>query len=296
MDEPQFRSWLTELKDNRTRGASELGRQCLEVASRSALSIDSSDSQQLNARLVERSRAMIAARASMAPIAHLLDRWCRDLLTIRTEDLQLRRREAACLADRLITESLSASAVASAAAAKILGNSRILLTHSYSSTVLKVFAALQDRPVSAIVTESRPLTTAEHLSRLGIPVTLITDAQIGLSMRDADAVLVGTDGILADGSVVNKAGTYLLALAAFDQGVPFYVCTESFKRWPSEMAPNDLGIEENDPGELSAPGWSGVEKRNIYFDTTPSRLITRCITEADGTVEGENPIGPFNSR
>ena len=214
MDEPQFRSWLTELKDNRTDGASELARQCLEVASRNALSIDSSDSQQLNTRLVERSQAMIAARASMAPIAHLLDRWCRDLLTIRTEDLQLRRREAARMADRLITESLSASTVASAAAAKILGNSRILLTHSYSSTVLKVFTALQDRSVSAIVTESRPLNeghaTAEHLSRLGIPVTLITDAQVGLSIRAADAVLVGADGILADGSVVNKAGTYLL--------------------------------------------------------------------------------------
>ena len=56
----------------------------------------------------------------------------------------------------------------------------------------------------------------------------ITDAQGGL-FDQADAVLVGADALLADGTLVNKAGTYLLALAAKDQNVPFWVCAESFK-------------------------------------------------------------------
>ena len=137
--------------------------------------------------------------------------------------------------------------------------------------------------MSAVVTESRPLyeghATVERLGELGIAVTLITEAQVGLSMAHVDAVVLGADGILPDGSVVNKAGTYPLALAAADQGVPVYVCAESFKRWPPELAPTDPPLEEMDPDELGAQTWPGVTKQNIYFDITPARLITRCITE-----------------
>ena len=221
----------------------------------------------------------------MAPIACLLDHWQRSLTAITVDELSAVRKCAAQLAENLALKSSQATICAAAHAAEIIGDGKTLLTHSFSSTILALFSALRTRGVAAIVTESRPLNeghaTAARLSQLGIPATLITEAQIGLSIAEADAVVVGADGILPDGSIVNKVGTFLLALATQDQGKPFYVCTESFKRWPPWMTHQTLKLEEMSPEELGAPQWNGVKKRNVYFDITPARLITRCITEED---------------
>ena len=207
VEDTQFYSWLNELRNDRSHGASELARQCLDQASQSARSVDAADLKQFQDKLDQRCQAMITA---------------------------------------LITEARQAATNGATRAAAIIGDSKTLLTHSFSSTVLGVLTALRNRNVSVIATESRPLNeghaTARHLSKLGIPVTLITEAQIGLSIPDVDAVLVGADGILSDGSIVNKAGTYLAALAALDQSIPFYVCAESFKRWPPGMAPRELDL------------------------------------------------------
>ena len=77
------------------------------------------------------------------------------------------------------------------------------------------------------MSEARPLNegvrTARRLAEKGVSVTLITDAQMGLFVREAEAVVVGADSVLPDGSLVNKIGTHLLALAAREAKVPFYV-------------------------------------------------------------------------
>ena len=285
VEDTQFCSWLNELRNDRSHGASELARQCLDQASQSARSVDAADLKQFQDKLNQRCQAMITAQPSMAPIAHLLDRWRRSLASSPTDEIEVARHQAARRAEDLITESRQAATNAATRAAAIIGDSKTLLTHSFSSTVLGVLTALRNRNVSVIATESRPLNeghaTARRLSKLGIPVTLITEAQIGLSIPDVDAVLVGADGILSDGSIVSKAGTYLAALAAFDQSIPFYVCAESFKRWPPGMALRELNLEHKDVGELNAPDDLGVERRNVYFDITPARLITRCITEVE---------------
>ena len=159
------------------------------------------------------------------------------------------------------------------------------MTHSLSSTVVELFRLLaaSGGGVCAIVTESRPLCEghrlAERLSAWAVSTTLITDAQAGLFVGRADAVVVGADAVLADGGVVNKAGTYPLALLARDAGVPFYVCCESFKRRrPGLPAPEP---EEMDAAELGAPELPHVTARNVYFDVTPARLLTALITELD---------------
>ena len=84
-------------------------------------------------------------------------------------------------------------------------------------------------------------------------------------------------GILADGATVNKAGTYLLALAARDQGIPFYVCCESFKF--AKEDPDKVELEEMSEVELETPDLPHVTIRNVYFDVTPPTLITGWITE-----------------
>jgi translation initiation factor 2B subunit (eIF-2B alpha/beta/delta family) len=108
-----------------------------------------------------------------------------------------------------------------------VGTAKTIMTHSLSSTVLNVFEKLQDSRIAALVTESRPLNEgyilARRLSEWCIPTQLITDAQMGLFAAQADMALVGADSLLADGSLLNKTGSYLLALAAQDAKIPFCV-------------------------------------------------------------------------
>src|SRR5258707_3753155 len=111
--------------------------------------------------------------------------------------------------------------------------------------------------------------------------------------RMVDLAIVGTDRVAANGDVCNKIGTYLKALAAHDNGVPFYVALPS----PTIDWEVDDGaaipIEERDPREVThIAGWSADGKRvevrltpedspaaNYAFDVTPARLITALITE-----------------
>lgn len=93
--------------------------------------------------------------------------------------------------------------------------------------------------ISVVVCESRPLcegvTMAQRLAAAGLQVTLITDAQAGVFVEEADAVLLGADAVTPDG-VVNKVGSRLLALAAKAAGVPMIAVTDSLKVSPGPVA------------------------------------------------------------
>jgi translation initiation factor eIF-2B subunit delta len=153
-----------------------------------------------------------------------------------------------------------------------------VMTYSYSSTVIEVLG--QVRPYRAIVSESRPLNeglrTARRLAEQGISLTLITDAQMGLFVREAEAVVVGADSIFPDGSLVNKIGTRLLALAAREAKVPFYVLAETMKV-SALSAPKRFVAEEGNRKEVSRETW--LQVRNVYFEVTPARLVTAYITD-----------------
>jgi translation initiation factor 2B subunit (eIF-2B alpha/beta/delta family) len=215
----------------------------------------------------------------MVPIANLLGCWQQRLDKLPDHPLASFRRAAAAAAEALERESREAVAAAARAACRHIGSECTIITHSLSSSVSACLDLLRPQGVRVIVSESRPLDEgwrlAQRLSSWSVPATLITDAQLGLFAGQADVALVGADSLLRDGSAVNKAGTYLLALACRDRGVPFYVCCESFK-WGARDEPE---LEEMDPGELGAPAWPGVAVRNIYFDITPARLIDAWFSE-----------------
>ncbi|RLF01359.1 MAG: translation initiation factor IF-2B subunit alpha, partial [Thermoprotei archaeon] len=101
---------------------------------------------------------------------------------------------------------------------------------------------------------------------------VITDAQLGLFARKATLALVGADNVTRDGAAVNKAGTYLLALACHDNGVPFYVAAESFKLHP-ELSSGEVEIVERPYAR------QGYRVRNMLFDVTPWRYVRGIITE-----------------
>jgi translation initiation factor 2B subunit (eIF-2B alpha/beta/delta family) len=217
----------------------------------------------------------------MAPVGNLLARWRSELALMPAEDLDRARAYAAEKARALQQASLESVDAIACHVRRLVGTGRTVMTHSLSSTLLAACRVLKNHHLHMIVTESRPLYEGRRLARIlsqwGIATTFITEAQMGLFLRRASLVLVGADSILADGAVVNKAGTYLLALAARDQAVPFYVCCESFK-FRGERA-DTVQLEEMSVAELGFAAPDQVTLRNVYFDVTPARLVTGWITE-----------------
>lgn len=162
--------------------------------------------------------------------------------------------------------------------------------------------------VEVFVDETRPRNqgaslTAFELMEHGVPHKLIVDNAGGHFMQqgDIDMVIVGTDRVTANGDVVNKIGTYLKALAAFDNNVPFYVALpHSTIDWQTARG-SDVEIEERDSAEvLTITGRlnsretatvhitaEGTQARNPGFDVTPARLVTGLITER-GICEASN--------
>ncbi len=156
-------------------------------------------------------------------------------------------------------------------------------------------------PVHVWVDETRPrnqgayLTTWE-LDQQGVPHTLIVDNAGGHLMQKGlvDVCIVGTDRTTGSGDVCNKIGTYLKALAAFDNGVPFYVAAPSPSiDWTISDGLADIPIEQRSRDEVSQLNGitsSGIQEtvqivpdhiqiRNDAFDTTPAKFITGLITE-----------------
>jgi methylthioribose-1-phosphate isomerase len=150
------------------------------------------------------------------------------------------------------------------------------------------------------VDETRPRNqganlTSYELNEEGIPNTVIADNTGGILMQrgQVDMCIVGTDRTLSTGDVANKIGTYLKALAAKDNNIPFYVALPSSTIDWSIKNPKDVPIEERDPTELSYI--EGLDKNkklqkvliypqksevlNLAFDITPAKLVTGLITE-----------------
>jgi translation initiation factor 2B subunit (eIF-2B alpha/beta/delta family) len=281
MNLAEFNHKIAEIRADRVRGASELARRCLLILAEAVRVLPAANIVELREGLLVLVAELARTRPSMAPIQNLLRRWREGLIIDDGMELTGARRIAIAQAEALIVASRRAVADCATHAARLLGPGRTIMTHSFSSTVLEVCRLLKDEGLRLIVTESRPLgegrQLAERLSAWNVPTVYITDAQMGLFIARADAVLVGADSVLGDGAVVNKAGTYPLALVTREQGIPFYVCCESFKwREAGEMPPE---LEEMAPAELGVPDWPCVTVGNVYFDITPARLVSAWIDE-----------------
>ena len=281
MDKHTFDLALESISTDRQSGASELARRCLAIIAESAYNASSGNTTELIQLLKQRAAQLVTIRPTMAPIENLLGRWHANTNLLPETELTVMREQAAVAANNLIKISRQAVQQCATLTAEYIGPNKTLFTHSLSSTVSEVFKALKDQGTEAIITESRPLNEghllAKQLSEWRIPTTLITDAQIGLFIAKADAVIVGADTLLANGDLINKAGTYPLALMAHEHGIPFYVCCESFKQRTD--ARGEPKLEMMDIAELQAPRLPGVTIQNIYFDITPARMINIWFDE-----------------
>jgi len=171
----------------------------------------------------------------------------------------------------------------------------------HGSATAPIYAAHDSGlPVHVWVAETRPRNqgsklTAWELGKHGVPHTIVADSAAGHLMQHGkvDLVIVGTDRTTITGDVANKIGTYLKALAAKDNNVPFYVALPSSSfDWKLRDGLKEIPIEERSAQEVKqAEGWfegQQVEVRvaperspaaNYGFDVTPRHLVTGLITE-----------------
>lgn len=285
MTDQVFKAKLRAIQADRSSGAAELARSCLEILIETALQDNSDSTQEFLDKLISRIDSLSLSRPSMAPIANLLNIFRENIAKFKNHPPLEARKRCADAARQIIKASIIATEKTVKNAAALIGNNKTIFTHSYSSTVLQTFTQLSRQNLKVIITEARPLCEgfrlAEKLSELQIPTTLITDAQAGLFVRKADMILVGADSILSDFSTVNKTGTYLIALSAYDNSIPFYVCCEKYKQiLPNGKQPE---LEIMSPEELKAPVLPHVNVENIYFEITPAKFITGWINE-DGVL------------
>jgi methylthioribose-1-phosphate isomerase len=169
-------------------------------------------------------------------------------------------------------------------------NAGSLATVDYGTALGVVRAAVEEgKKVEVIADETRPKLqgarlTCYELKRDGIPVTLISDTMVGYVMSKGlvDKVVVGADRIVRD-AVLNKIGTYNVAVLAKEHGIPFYVAAPT-STMDSTITSEEAVIEERNPDEVTnvrseriAP--KGVNVLNPAFDITPLKYVTAIITE-----------------
>ncbi len=196
-------------------------------------------------------------------------------------------------------------------------NAGALATINWGTATAPIyFAHREGIPVHVWVDETRPRNqgsqlTAWELARNRVPHTLVVDNAGGHLMQhgEVDIVITGTDRTTRSGDVANKIGTYLKALAARDNDIPFYVGLPSTTiDWRIADGVREIPIEQRDPAEVTdVYGVSG--ERTLYvrttaettpvanyaFDVTPARLVTGLITErgiCDASEEGLAQLFP----
>ena len=181
-------------------------------------------------------------------------------------------------------------------------NAGWLATVDWGTALAPVYAAHEAGvPVEVWVDETRPrnqgaFLTAWELGRHGVPHVLIADNAGGHLMQhgEVDLVIVGADRVTGSGDVANKIGTYLKALAAMDNAVPFWVAAPSTTiDWNLSDGLAGIEIEQRDASEVTTVTGRGLDGKvttvrtapsgspaaNPAFDVTPARLVTGIVTE-----------------
>jgi translation initiation factor eIF-2B subunit delta len=274
---PSAESILQEIREDNSSGAAQLA---LKGAQLLLDVLKEGKAEEIRAL----GRALVDAQPSMAPMVNLVNQLfdAIDALEDQQSIKEKGRTAVQAFLDNLIAgpEKIKGNALA------LLRDKKRVMTHSYSSTCLGVLGHTQD--IEVICPESRPLLeglrTAQELGERGIRTRIVVDSAAPTLMGECDCVIVGADAVTPQG-IVNKIGTYALALAAREQKVPFYVLAGTEKFLPSPFS-QALRIEEKDPQEVTQEAIPHSRVENRYFDCTPLDLITGVVTQ-EGVIPGK---------
>lgn len=265
--------------DNR-QGAAQIAERAADLIFRRATVNDSLTPQALRQDLIEFGWSLIRAQPAMAPLVNLVNSVLWAVQECQTTDSII---QAAGQTTEAFKRQIRQHALHVAEGAlTLIADGATIVTLSYSTTVQHALRHAQraGRRFSVICGESRPICegrqTAEFLSGYGIPTKLVVDAELPSYVAHAQLVLVGAD-MLSTHGLVNKVGTYGLALAARALGVAFYTLCGSEKFLLPGFQP--LEQPERAREEVWADPPRNVQVHNRYFDLTPLELVSGIVTE-----------------
>ena len=302
-------AWSLYLASLEARAESEDLDQQLEFVHTAATSLAGTRPTAVNLRWgIER---MLAQLADVTSGDELVARLRAEAETICEEDVEISRR----IGEHGVGLLAEIAKRKNGAAVNILThcNAGSLATINWGTATAAMYVAQeQGIPLHVWVDETRPRNqgsqlTAWELAQSGIDHTVIVDNAGGHLMQHGmvDICITGTDRTTRAGDVANKIGTYLKALAAHDNSIPFYVALPSTTiDWTIANGLNDIPIEERSTDEVThVTGLDGDEARtvqtvsavspakNYAFDVTPARLVTGLITERGVCEASEKGLG-----
>lgn len=296
-----YRQVAEAIRALRVRGAPLIGIAAAYGLVLAAREIEATDRESFAARLRAAADELAATRPTAVNLAWALRRLL--LAAEAAPDVEAAKVALLDEARRIHVEDVEANRRMGEHGAELLPPDAVVLTHCNTGslatagygTALGVIRAAREQGKLRHVyaTETRPLLqgarlTAWELQHDGIPATLIADGAAGsLIQRGLIAcVIVGADRIARNGDTANKIGTYMLAVLAKENGIPFYVAAPTSTVDLSLASGDDIPIEERSPDEVTdvlgrlrvAP--PGIAAANPAFDVTPSRYISAIVTEA----------------
>jgi translation initiation factor 2B subunit (eIF-2B alpha/beta/delta family) len=273
MIDDRIKITLAELRDDNQSGASQLVEKAINILL-SQLDVLSDSDDRISSILKQLAMNLMNSRPSMAPIMNMMgylfsnvkEASKNDWLRVLHEFGNYREVQKESLIrafDTFIQDNCQ--------------RTTCFMLNSYSSTILELFKHYTNWDFEFLILESRPLFegqgTAKMLSK-HFSTKLIIDAAMGKYMNQVDHVLIGTDSVLRDGSVINKIGTYPLACIAKAHNKEVHVVGDKFKYNLRSHFNQNVTIDKKPPIEVYnalEDDVFGVE--NYYFDITPPEYL-----------------------
>ncbi len=291
------------IRDMAVRGAPAIGATAAYGLALAAAVSEATDSELMWSELESASETLAASRPTASNLVWALERMNSRARAASDQSPQAIRQLMLEEAQRIADEDVEINKAMGAFGAELIQDADTVIHHCNTGalatvdygTALGVIRAAheQGKQVHVLVDETRPRLqgaklTAWELEQYGVPYEIISDNAAGyfLSRGHVAGCFVGADRVAANGDVANKIGTYMLALAAHDNEVPFYAVVPTSTIDLSLPSGADIPIEERDPGEVLNLEHEGrpiapenSKARNPAFDITPNRLVTAIVTE-----------------
>jgi len=281
---------LNDARIRQMRGGTAVTRAALRALRSRALTSTAMSTSEFMKELEDNGRYLAALRTASVPLSNglrqVLDEVQSTANQADVQQLKMAVVNATEGFERKLNESIEAIAEIGA---RRLKDGDVVLTHSYSSSVIAILKRAHDsgRRFSVFVTETRPdlegHDVARELVAQGIDTTLIIDSAVSHFMKDSDKVLVGAEAVAANGAIVNKIGTATIAAVAHEARVRVFVAASTYKFSPETMFGELIEIEERDHsivlGDDEIRNLRGLTVRNPAFDVTSSENIDLIITE-----------------
>jgi ribose 1,5-bisphosphate isomerase len=282
---------VEDVRIRQMRGGTVVTHEALTALRTAALASNANSSEEFLAELEENAKYLTNIRAASIPLTNGLRYVVSEVQQAGNRGAGIEEMKgvvstSSILFDRKLEQSLQQI---SEIGARRLKEGDVIMTHSYSSSVIAILkkAHQQGRRFKVFVTETRPelegQDVARELAADGIDTTLIIDSAVSHFIEDADKVIVGAEAVAANGAIVNKIGTATIAAVAHGARVRVWVAASTYKFSPETMFGELITIEERSPSfvsdNLEMKKLPNLRIRNPAFDVTSPQDIDLIITE-----------------